>query len=126
MLAFAGTCASTQARSWIKAFNEGSSTKLTFDESLVNSLFSITIEERPGGKTRAELAETHSHKANGRFATINLYESVFDPQNPLVFKYLIIIRIRKGTLDTFTLLDDIFRHLGKMLIAMCWLATDIT
>lgn len=55
-----------------------------------------------------------SHKADGRFAMINLYPLAFDPQNPLNSKYLITIHIRKGTLDTFMLLDDILHHMGTV------------
>lgn len=114
VLTFAGACASTQAKSWIRAFNENSITQLSLIESLVNSLYVVTVEERTGGKTRAELAAEDHHKADGRFATINLYESAFDPQNPLEFKYLVTIRIWKGTLDIYALLDDILRHVGKV------------
>lgn len=72
------------------------------------------VEERSGGKSRDELAVEDYHKANGRFVTINLYQSAFDPQNSLDFKYLITIWIRNGTLDTFALIDDILHLLGKV------------
>lgn len=51
-------------------------------------------------------------RVGGRFATLNNYQSAFDPQFPVDFKYLITIRIRKGTLDAFELLDDILRDIG--------------
>lgn len=114
VLAFAGACASTQARSWVTAFNVNLITQLSFKESLINSLFVVKVEVKLGGETREELATKHSHKADGRFATINLYQSTFHLHNPLLFKYLVTIRIQKGSPETFALLDDIFNKYGKV------------
>lgn len=47
VLAFNGTCDSTQARNWIKAFNEKSAIQLCFLESLINSLFAVTVDVNP-------------------------------------------------------------------------------
>lgn len=114
ILAFAGSYTVSQAKSWIKAFNCASTTKLEYIEGLVNSLFVASVEEHPGGLTRQQLAEKNYHQVHDQFATINLYASAFDPQSPLEFKYLITIRIRKGTRDTFALLDDILKHIGTV------------
>lgn len=111
ILVFAGSWTPAQAEGWIRAFNGKSATKLTYSESLVNFLFIAFVEEHPGGLSRLQLAEKVYHQASEQFATINLYPTAFDPQNPLDFKYLITIRIRKGTLDMFSLLDDILAHI---------------
>lgn len=72
------------------------------------------MEEKTRGKPCKKLANNNLHKANGRFVTINLYQSTFDPQNLLQFKYLVTIRIQKGTLGTYVLLDDILLHMDKV------------
>lgn len=113
LLAFAGFYTFAQARtSWITAFNVKSTTKLLYCKSLLNSLFFVSVEEHLGGLTKAQLIKEASHLARDKFATINPYQSMFDPQNPLLFKFLITIRIKKGTHDIFEIIDDIVAHIG--------------
>lgn len=73
ILAFARSYASTQEKSWIKAFNHLSPTQPTFVESLLNFLFVVSMDFGIRGKMREELAVEDYHKADGRFITINLY-----------------------------------------------------
>lgn len=79
VIAFVGACTKPQAQSWISTFNAKSPTKLTYKDALVNSLFVAIVHENQGGLSREQLINKRASKVDGWFATINPYQSAFDP-----------------------------------------------
>lgn len=54
------------------------------------------------------------YEVGGRFVTFNHYNSTFDPQDPVDFKYLVFVIIFKGSLKVFLCLKEIFAPIGPI------------
>lgn len=89
VIAFVGACTKEEAQAWIAIFSESSHYKLIFRESLINSLYRIVVDETRDGGSKKSLLKKPYRKAGDRFATLNSYQSAFDPHNPLDFRYMI-------------------------------------
>lgn len=87
ILSFEGAYTRSQAKNWISSFNEDPPSKLTYGDSLINSLFAAEVIESPAGGGLDEFIRKSFAKAGGHFATFNSYRTMFDPQNPVEFKY---------------------------------------
>lgn len=90
-------------------FNKTSRYQLGLEESLINAFYIATLES---GGSKKMLVKKPCRKANDRFAIINDYDSMFDPENPTNFNYLITMLIKKGSKEIFSLLDHIFQPFG--------------
>lgn len=77
-------------------------------------MFVAQVVETAGGGGSESLTTEPFCKAGGHFATINFYHTSFDPQNPVGFKYLVQILIRKGLRKTFMFLDNILKPIKRI------------
>lgn len=86
--------------------------KLIYMDELVNGLFVANIVEASMGATRSQLIETPCWEVVGNFSTLNSYHSTFDLLNHVNFKYLITVRIVKGSPKVYTFLNKNFELIG--------------
>jgi hypothetical protein len=134
VLAFEGLTSLDQAKKWLLSFNNQQSLELAIFEPLANNLYMVEVRvPNPAKAVKKLLAgsplalrEHNTVRASksmisvgaialeDRKASVNTYSMFFDIEHPKEFKHLVYFQLREGNHRIFSIIDDLFSDIGKV------------
>lgn len=102
-----------RAHAWKEAFNK-KSLKIAYHEEIVDALFVVKVITPNLEEGKAHFLASSLLNANALYASMNVYNAIFKPRNPLDFCHLVTITIKRGRPLIFYHLRAIVSKVGHL------------